>query len=105
MNILLVCATGMSTSLLVSKMEKSAKEQDKDYNIWAVSGRDLSSDIDKADAVLLGPQARYMLADVKKTGEKKNIPVDMINPQHYGMANGPEVLKTAEALVLGDNHG
>ena len=31
MNILLVCAAGMSTSLLVSKMEKSAQEQGKDY--------------------------------------------------------------------------
>ena len=29
MNILLVCAAGMSTSLLVTKMEKSAQEQGK----------------------------------------------------------------------------
>lgn len=42
MNILLVCAAGMSTSLLVSKMEKSAQEQGKDYTIWAVSGDSVS---------------------------------------------------------------
>ena len=33
MNILLACAAGMLTSLLVTKMEKSAEEQGKDYKI------------------------------------------------------------------------
>ncbi|RBN39660.1 PTS sugar transporter subunit IIB, partial [Priestia megaterium] len=34
MNILLCCAAGMSTSLLVTKMEKSAQEQSTEYKIW-----------------------------------------------------------------------
>jgi len=38
MNILLCCAAGMSTSLLVTKMEKSAKEKEKACKIWAVPG-------------------------------------------------------------------
>ncbi len=71
MNILLVCAAGMSTSLLVSKMEKSAQEQGKDYTIWAVSGDSVQNHIDKADVLLLGPQVRYMLPQLKKLGESK----------------------------------
>ena len=31
MNILLVCSAGMSTSLLVTKMENAAKEQGKEF--------------------------------------------------------------------------
>ncbi|MCI4170559.1 PTS sugar transporter subunit IIB, partial [Bacillus spizizenii] len=78
MNILLVCASGMSTSLLVSKMEKSAQEQVKDYTIWAVSGDSVQSHIDKADVLLIGPKVRYMLQQLKKLGESKGVPVDVI---------------------------
>ncbi|ADP34369.1 PTS sugar transporter subunit IIB [Bacillus atrophaeus] len=98
MNILLVCAAGMSTSLLVSKMEKSAKEQGKEYTIWAVSGDSVKNHIDKADVLLLGPQVRYMLPQLKKLGESKGVPVDVINTVHYGTCNGAEVLKSAEQL-------
>ncbi|MCC9090380.1 PTS sugar transporter subunit IIB [Bacillus pumilus] len=101
MNILLVCAAGMSTSLLVTKMEKSAQEQGKDYRIWAVSGDAAKSHIDQADVLLLGPQVRYLLPQMKKLGEEKGIPVDVINTVHYGVCNGTEVLKSAEQLVNG----
>jgi PTS system cellobiose-specific IIB component len=98
MNILLCCAAGMSTSLLVSKMDKVAKEQGKDYKIWAVPGEQVPSNIEKADVLLLGPQVRYMLPQLKKLGEEKGVPVDVINTVHYGTCNGEEVLKAAEKL-------
>lgn len=99
MNILLCCAAGMSTSLLVTKMEKSAQEQGKEYKIWAVSGDSVRNHVDQADILLLGPQVRYMLPHLKKLGEEKNIPVDVINSVHYGTCNGAEVVKFAEQLV------
>ncbi|MFE9521823.1 PTS sugar transporter subunit IIB, partial [Bacillus velezensis] len=95
MNILLVCAAGMSTSLLVTKMEKSAQEQGKEYKIWAVSGDSVNQHIDKADVLLLGPQVRYLLPQLKKLGESKGVPVEVINTVHYGTCNGAEVLKSA----------
>lgn len=91
MNILLVCAAGMSTSLLVTKMEKSAQEQGKEYKIWAVSGDSVNQHIDKADVLLLGPQVRYLLPQLKKLGESKGVPVEVINTVHYGTCNGAEV--------------
>lgn len=99
MNILLCCAAGMSTSLLVTKMEKAAVEQGIECKIWAESADAVKKHIDDADVLLLGPQVRYLLPQMKKLGEEKNIPVDAINPIHYGMCNGPEVLKTALALI------
>jgi cellobiose PTS system EIIB component len=99
MNILLCCAAGMSTSLLVTKMEKAAKEQGLDFKIWAEGADAVKRHIDQADVLLLGPQVRYLLPQMKKLGEEKNIPVDSINPIHYGMCNGVEVLKTAIDLV------
>lgn len=38
MNILLCCSAGMSTSLLVTKMEAAAKARGLEGKIWAVSG-------------------------------------------------------------------
>lgn len=36
-NILLACSAGMSTSLLVTKMEEAAKVKGLEVTIWAVS--------------------------------------------------------------------
>jgi cellobiose PTS system EIIB component len=99
MNILLCCAAGMSTSLLVSKMEKSALEQGETCRIWAVSGDTVRSHIKEADVLLVGPQVRYMLPQLKKLGQEQGIPVDVINTVHYGTCNGAEVLKHAKQLI------
>ena len=99
MNILLCCAAGMSTSLLVTKMQKAAADQGIECKIWAESADQAKSQMDTADVVLLGPQVRYLLGQFKKLGEDKGIPVDAIDPVHYGICNGPEVLKSALALI------
>lgn len=99
MRILLCCAAGMSTSLLVTKMEKAAIEQGLEATIWAVSGDTVRNHIDKADCLLVGPQVRYMLPQLKKLGKERAIPVELINTVHYGTCNGAEVLKFAKQLV------
>lgn len=43
-NILLVCSAGMSTSLLVTKMQKAAEENEVECNIWAVSQSEAPED-------------------------------------------------------------
>jgi PTS system cellobiose-specific IIB component len=101
LNILLCCSAGMSTSLLVSKMEASAKSQGIDCKIWAVGSSEVNKHIDQADVLLLGPQVRFMLGTLKKEGEKKGIPVDSISPQAYGLCKGEEVLKQAINLIKG----
>lgn len=95
MNIVLCCSAGMSTSLLVTRMEEAAKEQGIEATIWAISADDMRDNWDKAEVVLLGPQIRYKLVEFKKEGEARNIPVDVINPVDYGMVNGQKVLEAA----------
>jgi cellobiose PTS system EIIB component len=102
MKILLCCSAGMSTSLLVSKMEVSAKSQGIECEIWAVGSTEVNDHINKADVLLLGPQVRFLLAKLKKEGEKNGIPVDSINSIHYGLCNGEEVLKQAITLIKGE---
>ncbi|WP_100487009.1 PTS sugar transporter subunit IIB [Sporolactobacillus pectinivorans] len=99
MKIVLCCAAGMSTSLLVSKMETASKLQNKDNTIIAIPAEQVPSEIDSADVLLLGPQVRYLLAKFKKLGEEKNVPVDVIGSIEYGTMNGEKVLAQAERLI------
>ena len=67
MNIYLVCNAGMSTSIVVRKMQEAAKKQGlTDINVEAFSVEILDQKVANADVVLLGPQIRHMLGDVKK---------------------------------------
>lgn len=98
--IMLVCAAGMSTSLLVTKMQKAAEEQDLEREIFAVSATEADDILDsrKIDVLLLGPQVRFMLDQFKEKVADKGIPVDSIPMSDYGMMNGPKVLELAERL-------
>nr|WP_263325114.1 PTS sugar transporter subunit IIB [Neobacillus sp. Marseille-Q6967] len=98
MNILLCCCVGMSTSLLVSKMKKSAIEQGIECKIWAVPADTVIKQIDQADVILLGPQVRFMLKDMRKLCLAKGVPIEVIDTVQYGTFNGQEVLKLAKQL-------
>ena len=97
MNILLCCCAGMSTSLVVSKMEEAAKEQGKDYKIWAVEQGEVANEIGQFDVLLLGPQVRHLQRKLTKT-VNGTAPVAVIEPTAYGSCNGPAVLKQSEDL-------
>ena len=64
-----------------------------EVTIWAVSGSEVNSHIDKADVLLLGPQVRYLLPKMKELCKDKGIPVDVIQSVHYGLCNGEAILQ------------
>jgi len=97
--ILLVCSAGMSTSLLVSKMQGVAKDQGIDVWIAAVAEAELKNYENKIDVVLLGPQVRFLLDKLKIKLNPKGIPVDIVNTIDYGTMNGAKVLKQALNLI------
>lgn len=99
MNILLCCAAGMSTSLLVRKMKRFALENEIDCHIWAIPAEAITRQIEKANVILLGPQVRFLLPEIKKLAEKKNIPVGVIKTVDYGIVNAEEVFRLAMKLV------
>lgn len=97
-NIMLVCAAGMSTSLLVNKMKEYAAKQNMQVNIWATGEADFKLNWEKADIILLGPQVRYQEAKIKETVQGK-IPVAVIDMMSYGTMNGKKVLEDALAKL------
>lgn len=92
------CVAGMSTSMLVTKMQKAAKKRKLDVEIIAYAESELSKETDNCDIALLGPQVGYKLAEAEKICKPKNIPVAVILRQDYGMMDGEKVLNFALSL-------
>ena len=63
---LLVCAAGMSTSLLVNWMKEAAETKEIEFQIEAHPVGQIEKYGEAADVILLGPQVRYELKNVKK---------------------------------------
>lgn len=99
--ITLVCGAGMSTSLLVVKMNDAAKKLGVEAKIIAVAEAELKHHIDDTDVLLLGPQVRFLLNKYKTAYEPKGIKVDVINSMDYGLMNGEKVLNHALTLLQG----
>lgn len=93
-SILVACSAGMSTSMLVQKIQKEAKVEEIDLSIEAVSMTEGKSLIKKNDydLLLLGPQVAFMEDDMSKLVEGR-FPVKVINQADYGMMRASNVLK------------
>ena len=57
--ILLVCNAGMSTSMLVLKMEKAAEAKGIEVEVKALPITDAEKVMDDWDVIMLGPQVRH----------------------------------------------
>lgn len=95
--ILLVCSAGMSTSLLVTKMQKEAEKRGIDAKIWAVADAQAANNVGDADCMLLGPQVRFLLPKMRDLAG--DTPVDVIDMATYGMMDGSKTLDQALSLV------
>ncbi|MBU4681997.1 PTS sugar transporter subunit IIB [Cedecea davisae] len=97
--ILLCCAAGMSTSMVVNRMKQAAAEQRIDVEIKAVGIEEFTDIMPEFDCCLLGPQIKYRLEDFKAQAAPKRIPVTVINSMDYGMMRGDRILADALALI------
>lgn len=95
----LFCAAGMSTSLLVTKMQEAAKAEGLDYEIAAHSLTESKTYGPESDIILLGPQVKYKLGEIQKQFPEK--PVEAIDMMVYGMMDGKKVIERCKE-VLGD---
>ena len=96
-NIVLMCAGGMSTSVLVKRMRKAAEEQGFACTINAYSVGEARKVGPTADVVLIGPQVSYLQDRVKK--ECGDVPFAVIDMRTYGRMDGEAVLAKAKELL------
>ncbi|WP_313685351.1 PTS sugar transporter subunit IIB [Pantoea sp.] len=101
--IVLACAAGMSTSMVVTRMEKEAAARGLEYQIYAIPEQNLREELqnygNEVAVVLLGPQVRFKLEENKKLTDSYQLPIAVIDTLAYGTLNGAKVLDQALALV------
>lgn len=97
--IVLFCAAGMSTSVMVQKMKEAADAQGYDCDVAAYSISEVGTYGPDADIILLGPQIRFNLDKVRKQLPDK--PVEVIDMRAYGMMDGKAIINFVKEK-LGD---
>lgn len=94
--ILLVCSAGMSTSILVKKMEEAAEIMNIDVHVEAKAMAEAQSVLENYDVILLGPRVKYIENNIKSMTEK---PVSVIPANVYALGKGKEALELALQLI------
>lgn len=95
MKILLVCAGGMSTSILMNKMKTYAKDQGEELEIAAVGLSQYNEVFQNYDIILVGPQVAYRLdAICNDTG----IPCAAIPSLDYALADCQNIFGLAKKI-------
>jgi PTS system cellobiose-specific IIB component len=96
MKIMLVCAGGMSTSILMKKMEKFGVEKGVDLDIKAFAVQDLEENYKSYDVILLGPQISYKFNDIKKS---VTTPVGVIQSYDYAVGNVENIMRLVQSIL------
>ena len=84
--IVLLCASGMSTSMLVKKMQEAAAAANYDCSIDAFSATDAAA-----------PQIRFQKNKIAE--QVPGVPVDAIDMRMYGRMDGKGALEFARKLM------
>ncbi|EUJ29159.1 hypothetical protein MFLO_11250 [Listeria floridensis FSL S10-1187] len=97
--IMLICSAGMSSSLLVKKMQEEIATNALDAEVIAVAEADVSKHASEVDVVLLAPQVRFLATSLKRKFGARSIPIEIIDAIDYGTMDGKNVLNQAYTMM------
>lgn len=97
---LIICAAGMSSSMMAAKTTAWFQENGKDITMDAVSANEGAKYIETSDfdLFLVSPQTKMYLAKLQEAGKRAGKPVVAIPPQAYVPI--PTGIKKMAELVL-----
>ncbi len=99
MKIVLCCAGGFSTTMLMDSMKRTVKESaklnDDDFSFVAVPVDILNSEVENCDVLVIGPQIAHRLDYIKPIIDPYHIPYVIVDKDTYGKMDGATVLKMA----------
>lgn len=99
MRIVLCCAGGFSTTMLMKNMENTVKNSQKlnndDFEFAAIPVDLLKQERDNCDVLVIGPQIAHRLDYIKPIIEPNNTPYVVIDQDTYGKMDGATALKMA----------
>lgn len=98
MKIVLVCYSGSSASIVRDRMLAWGHANMMDTEVLISSLAGLDEDQEDADIVLVGPQVRCALENVRERVSRR-IPVMTVDTRDYGMARGDRIMQDAIAEI------
>lgn len=97
MKIVLCCAGGLSTTMLMDSMKaivkKSAKLNEDDFSFVAIPVDILQSEVEDCNVLVIGPQIVHKLDFIKPIIEPYHIPYVIVDQEVYGKMDGATVMK------------
>ncbi len=93
--ILLVCAGGMSTGILMKKMQKYAAEKGIDLKVDAVSMTAYEESYKNYEVILLGPQVAYKKEEIAAVTQ---MPIAVIATYDYAIGNVENIMKQVDEI-------
>jgi len=100
--VVLVCAAGMSSSLLEEKIRQAAATSGRQMELKAVDATTMSLwdyEKDTMDVILVAPQVRFKKRGIIKQAESYGVIVRDIDTIAYGMVDGEKIFEQVlEAL-------
>ena len=95
--IVLLCSAGVSTSMLVRRLEAEAARLGYECSVSFFPAAEAKAAAEFADALLLAPQAGHMLAELQVKSPK--VPSTIIPQAMYGSADAEAILDLAQKTV------
>lgn len=100
--VLMVCAMGMSSSLLETKTHEAAQAAGVPFDLKAITTPEIARwdfETNYVDVVLVAPQVRYKRKSIAEAAAPFNIIVQDIDPIMFGMVDGEGLFKQILAAV------
>jgi PTS system cellobiose-specific IIB component len=94
--VLMVCAMGMSSSLLEAKTREAAQAAGVAFELQAINTPEMARwdfQAHYVDVVLVAPQVRYKRKSIAQAAEPFNIIVQDIDPVTFGMVDGEKLFQ------------
>lgn len=99
MNVLLVCAGGISTSFFVQNIRQEFERQKIEGVVMAKSITEVPEFIDRIDIIFIAPQAVFFKEKVEEFCSQRSIPYQVIDPATYGQMDGKKIVQLAKELM------
>ena len=93
--VLLICAGGMSTGILMKKMEKYAEDKGIELKIDAVGMSAYEDSYNNYDVILLGPQVSYKKEEIAQVTQ---MPIAVIAAYDYAIGNVDNIMKQVDEI-------
>ena len=103
-SVLMVCAIGMSSSLIETKTSKVAEEAGVPFEIQAIDVPEVGRwnfEENPVDIVLIAPQARFKIRSVTQAADPHGIIVENIDSVAYGMIDGEKIFEQIMTALEG----